>query len=446
MENSVFIGQGRPQQGNKRVTRLNAGDSSLFPIPVCSNHHPSEESAIAMSTAADLLKILPAPDPAAAAHSAGLLNRIRAEIIAAGGAIPFARFMDLALYAPQWGYYCAGARKFGAGGDFVTAPELSPLFSRCLAHQCRDVLDRLGGGTILELGAGTGVMAADLLLELRALDALPERYEILDLSGELRERQRQTLADHLPDLRERVIWLDRLPEPGSRRGLILGNEVLDALPVERFTLTAQGPRRLNVIWRDETGLDWAEGAEDLAVTAMVEGIEAKLGWRLPEGYTSEYVPRLEAWLRSVAEPLAAGVLLLVDYGYPRREYYHPERASGTLLCHYHHRAHDNPLILPGVQDITANVDFSAVADAAVAAGLEVAGYTRQNYFLFGCGLMELLSEADATATQPYLELARQVKLLTLPGEMGDRFQAIALTRDLDLPLRGFAFRDERVRL
>ena len=393
---------------------------------------------------ADPLETLPAPDPVAAAHGARLLDHLRAEIAAAGGAISFARFMDLALYAPGLGYYRAGARKFGPGGDFVTAPELSPLFSRCLARQCQEILAALGGGQIVELGAGTGIMAADLLLELRALDALPQRYAILELSGELRERQRQTLADRAPDLLDRVVWLDAPPEPGFR-GVVLGNEVLDALPVERFRITAPGPRRLMVTWTG-AGLAWAVGEEDPAVTAAVAQLESDLDWRLPEGYCSEYVPHLEGWLEAIAEPLAAGALLFVDYGYPRREYYHPERTMGTLLCHYRHRVHDDPLILPGLQDITASVDFTAVADAAVVAGLEVAGYTSQNYFLFGCGLMALLAEVDAADSVRYLEQARQVKLLTLPGEMGDRFQAIALTRNLDIPLRGFAFRDERRRL
>ena len=408
------------------------------------------------------LNTLPAPDPVAAAHSARLVDLLRATIADAGGAISFARFMDLALYAPGLGYYRAGARKFGSGGDFVTAPELSPLFSRCLARQCQEILAALGSGQILELGAGSGVMAADLLLELRALNALPERYAILELSGELRDRQRQTLARRAPEVLDRVVWLDQPPEP-EFRGIVLGNEVLDALPVERFRITAHGPRRLMVRWT-EAGLAWAEGDEDPAVTAAIAGIEADLGGRLPEDYRSEYIPHLQDWLRTIAEPLAAGALLFVDYGYPRRAYYHPERTTGTLLCHYRHRAHDDPLILPGLQDITASVDFTAVAQAARAVGLDVAGYTRQNYFLFGCGLMDLLADqippnpplekgggeaggiSSPTDTVRYLEQARQVKLLTLPGEMGDRFQAIALTRNLTLPLRGFSFRDERDRL
>lgn len=390
------------------------------------------------------LDCLPAPDPTAVAHSARLLDRIRAEITANGGAISFARFMDLALYAPNLGYYRAGTRKFGSDGDFITAPELSPLFSRCLARQCQQILEALGDGILLELGAGTGVMAADLLQELRTLDALPERYAILELSGELRQRQRQTLAEKVPDLLERVVWLDTLPEPGLR-GVILGNEVLDALAAERFRITTAGPRRLTVHWT-EAGLDWTEGDADPEVTAAVARIEAELGWQLPLGYISEYVPHLDAWLRAIAEPLTAGALLFIDYGYSRRDYYHPERTNGTLLCHYRHRVHADPLILPGLQDITTSVDFSAVADAALAVDLEVAGYTTQNYFLFGCGLLELLAEVDPADTPRYLEQSRQVKLLTLPGEMGERFQAIALTRDLDLALCGFSFRDERGRL
>ncbi|HRY14922.1 MAG TPA: SAM-dependent methyltransferase [Candidatus Competibacteraceae bacterium] len=400
-----------------------------------------------MPPSADLLKALPAPDPVAAAHSARLRDHICAEIAAAGGVIPFARFMDLALYAPSLGYYQAGTRKFGPDGDFITAPELSPLFSRCLARQCRQILETLDGGIILELGAGAGIMAADLLEELRALDMLPERYAILELSGELRERQRQTLSQRVPDLLKQVVWLDTLPEPGFQ-GVILGNEVLDALPVERFRITCRGPRRLMVAWNGAE-LEIIEGEEDPEVTTTVARIESELGWRLPEGYVSEYVPRLDAWLAAVAEPLSAGALLFIDYGYPRAAYYHPERATGTLLCHYRHRVHDHPLLLLGLQDITASVDFTAVAEAGLATGLEVAGYTAQNYFLFGCGLMELLAgeiPLNPANSIDYLEQARQVKLLTLPGEMGDRFQALALTRNLNIPLCGFAFRNELDRL
>lgn len=395
---------------------------------------------------------LPEPDPAGRAHSQRMLAHIDSEIAKAGGAISFAHFMELALYAPGLGYYRAGARKFGAGGDFVTAPELSPLFSRCLARQCQQLLQAIGGGIIVELGAGTGIMAADILQELQTLGTLPERYAILELSGELRERQRHTLIERIPHLLDRVSWLDQLPESGVH-GILLANEVVDALPFERFRITTDGPRRLNVsastdycIDTATNGLCWTEGTEDHALTAAIAAIEAKLDWQLPEGYVSEYVPQLHGWIQSLADKLAVGALLFIDYGYSHREYYHPERTDGTLLCHYRHRVHDNPLLLPGLQDITASVNFSAVADAGRAAGLTLAGYTSQSYFLFGCGLMDLLAHVDPEDTVRYLEQVRQVKLLTLPGEMGERFKAIALTRGIELELCGFSFRDERGRL
>ena len=230
--------------------------------------------------------------------------------------------------------------------------------------------------------------------------------------------------------------------------------MLDALPVERFRITAAGPRRLGVSFRcgssSETagdgGLTWTEGTPDPTLTATIAQIEAEIGWRLPEGYISEYVPQLGSWLKGIAESLTVGAILLIDYGYSRREYYHPERTDGTLLCHYRHRVHGDPLILPGLQDITTSVDFTAAAAAGQAAGLRLAGYTSQNYFLFGCGLMEELVQTDPDDTVRYLEQVRQVKLLTLPGEMGERFKAMALTRGIDQPLRGFSFRDQRDRL
>jgi SAM-dependent MidA family methyltransferase len=396
-----------------------------------------------MSWQSDLVQSLPSPTTEAAAHSARLTAYIRAELATRDGAIPFSRFMELALYAPGLGYYSAGTRKFGAAGDFITAPELSPLFSRCLVRQCAEVLST-GGGDILELGAGSGRMAAELLLELEHLTCLPNRYAILEVSGELRERQRQTLSACVPHLLKRVVWLNALPEPGFR-GIILGNEILDAMPVERFRITPDGPRPLHVAW--EAGrFVWLVGPEDEAVTRFVIALQDELGYSLPAGYETEFNPHLRPWLQALAEILAAGVLLLIDYGYPRREYYHSQRTTGTLLCHYRHRAHADPLILPGLQDITANVDFTAVADAAASVGLTVTGYTSQSYFLLGCGLETLLAEVDPDDTHRYLELTRQVKLLTLPSEMGERFKAMALTRGIAMPLRGFRLFDERGRL
>jgi SAM-dependent MidA family methyltransferase len=349
--------------------------------------------------------------------------------------------MELALYGPSVGYYRGGMSKFGIGGDFITAPEISPLFSRCVARQCREVLDHLDGGVILELGAGSGVMAADILNEL-ALNP-PTHYWILELSGELRQHQRKMLAARVPQLLERVRWLDTLPE-ARFEGVIVGNEVLDALPVERFRITPRGPVPMHVGWQQ--GFVWREGPAQEALSTTVNALQEQLGYLLPSGYESEVNPRLDAWIASLAETMEAGALLFIDYGYPRRAYYHPQRSAGTLLSHYRHRAHDDILFLPGLQDITANVDFTALADAGLASGLRVAGYTSQSYFLFGCGLMDLLDEVDPADTVRYTERARQAKLLTLPGEMGERFKAMALTKKLPIPLRGFSAFDERTSL
>ena len=383
------------------------------------------------------------PEPDALAHSLRLIDAICAEIEASGGRLPFQRYMELALYAPGLGYYSAGARKFGPAGDFITAPELSPLFSRCLARQCQQVL-AITGGDILELGAGSGIMAADILLELASLSCLPERYLILEISAELRQRQRQTLQQHAPQLLPRVQWLDRLPAVPIK-GVILANEVIDAMPVERFQMTPQGLRSLSVAWtgtRFRTCLD-TPGA---ALTAWYQALTQMLGYTLPSGYESEHNPHLTDWLRGLANSLRRGAMLFIDYGYPAREYYHPERSMGTLVCHYRHRAHADPFIYPGLQDITANVDFSALAEAALAADLELLGYTSQNYFLFGCGLEKLLAAADPTDSVRYLALTGAVKQLTLPGEMGERFKVLACGRGLTEPLCGFSFRDERFRL
>jgi SAM-dependent MidA family methyltransferase len=389
------------------------------------------------------LHSLPVPDSAAAAHSARLVEYIRAGMAANGGSMPFSRFMELALYAPGLGYYSAGTRKFGAGGDFVTAPELSPLFSRCVARQCRQVLAQ-SGGAILELGAGSGVMAVAILQELERLDSLPDGYAILEISAALRARQQETLAEQVPHLRERVVWLDTLPAAGFQ-GIIVANEVVDALPVERFRITPAGPRPLHVTWAEDCFV-WCERDADAVLTEAVNAVQDTLRITLPPGYESEFNIRLPAWVKALAEVLATGVVLLIDYGYPRRDYYHPERHRGTLRCHYRHRVHADPLILPGLQDITASVDYSALADAALAAGLTVTGYTSQNYFLFGCGLENLLAEVAPADTVRYWRLTSQVKVLTLPGEMGEHCKALALSKGVAIPLQGFAFFDERGRL
>jgi len=374
------------------------------------------------------------------AHSARLAERVRAEIARAGGWIGFARYMEMALYEPGLGYYSAGARKLGAEGDFVTAPEVAPVFSRCLAGQCAEILATLGGGDVLEIGAGSGVMAAAILEELERLGQLPARYLILDVSADLRERQRETISQAVPHVLERVQWLDRLPE--GLVGVIVGNELLDAMPVERFVNRGGEVNALGVT--EHFGrFDWSEVRASSQLGGVVLGIAREIGADWPDGFASEVNTGLAAWMASVASALERGVMLFVDYGLPRREYYAPERRTGTLLCHFRHRFHDDPFERVGLQDITAWVDFTAVAEAGEAAGLELAGYTTQAHFLIGNGIGEFVaSVADLDVVQR-VNLSRQAMVLTLPGEMGERFKAIALAKGYDSPLRGFAVRDLR---
>jgi SAM-dependent MidA family methyltransferase len=383
---------------------------------------------------------LPALTPDEAEHSARLEARVRDEISRAGGWISFARYMQLALYEPGLGYYSAGARKLGAAGDFVTAPEVAPVFSRCLAVQCEEVLRSLGGGDVLELGAGSGVMAAELIAELARRDCLPARYRILDVSADLRERQRATLAAAVPQLLERVEWLDRLPEDFT--GIVVANEVLDALPVERFVVRGGVVNALGVT--SQLGrLEWSEARASAALADAVRGVERDMDATWPDGYTSEINLGLADWLAALAASVRRGVLLFVDYGLPRREFYAAERSDGTLLCHFRHRFHDDPFTRIGLQDITAWVDFTAVAEAGQAAGLELAGYATQAHFLIGCGLGEFLADVSGLDVVSRVNLSRQAMVLTLPGEMGERFKAIALVKGYDSPLRGCAVRDLR---
>jgi SAM-dependent MidA family methyltransferase len=366
---------------------------------------------------------LPTPSAEALAHSEQLARRIRTAITANAGSIPFRDFMQMALYEPGLGYYVAGSHKIGKEGDFITAPEISPLFSQCLANQCAQVLTTLGGGDILELGAGSGLMAADILAHLENIGCLPTHYWILDLSPELRERQHQTLQKHVPHLLERVAWLDRLPDTPIR-GAIVGNEVLDAMPVDVFTLV-----------NNERVIRHVATADDNFAWVNVDGF-----------YTSEFNPALPAWLQSMADSLAAGALLLIDYGYEENDYYRPERSSGTLICHYQHRVHDNPLIYVGLQDITASVDFTAVANAGLDAGLMLAGYTTQAAFLANSGLEALFIAALQARPENQYKLAQQVRTLSLPSEMGERFKVIALCKGFTSELQGFTLGDQRHRL
>ena len=389
---------------------------------------------------------LPLPDEAAQAHSLQLVDLIAAEMQRQGGAITFARYMELVLYAPGLGYYSAGKRKFGVAGDFITAPEISPLFSRCLARQCQQVLDAMGGGDVLEFGAGTGIMAAEILATLASWGCLPERYLIIDLSADLRQAQRKTLEQRVPELLDRVEWLNALPDSFS--GVVLANEVLDAMPVHRVGLNASKPCEYHVTQTEQGGFAWQQqGLEDGRLSQQVSAIVDEQGAdTFCDDYISEINLAAADWLRSLAAIVKQGLILLIDYGFPCHEYYHAERFQGTLMCHYRHRAHDDPLILPGLQDITAHVDFTAIAETAVANGLAVAGYTTQAHFLLSSGLPEFLQQAVGEELSQQITLNQQVKKLTLPHEMGELFKVIALTKELDIPLMGFAMVDQRGRL
>ena len=398
---------------------------------------------------------LPTPSAEALAHSEQLAQRIRTAIERNGGSIPFHDFMQMALYEPGLGYYVAGLRKIGQAGDFITAPEISPLFSQCLANQCAQVLTELGGGDILELGAGSGIMAADILAQMENIGCLPNHYLILDLSPELRDRQRQTLQKHVPHLLERVEWLERLPAT-PLRGVIVGNEVLDAMPVELFRIIEGEMCTVQVKYTDNDGFNFVEENPSLTLPLSREGTRKegyltppliRGGWEgFPSSYTSEFNPALPAWMRSMADTLTAGALLLIDYGYEHADYYRPERTEGTLLCHYQHRVHDNPLIYPGLQDITASVDFTAVANAGLDAGLELAGYTTQAMFLANSGLEAVFMQAlEANPAKQYL-LAQQVRTLSLPAEMGERFKVMAFSKEFTLMLDGFRLASQQHKL
>lgn len=378
---------------------------------------------------------LPIPDSQALAHSRQLASVIRSEIDAAGGWLDFAHYMHLALYAPGLGYYSGGAKKFGLDGDFVTAPEVSSLFAQTLARQAAQVI-QMTHGDILELGAGTGRLALQLLLELQRLGQLPASYFILEVSAQLREIQRNTIEQNLPpDLAPRVQWLDRLPDVFT--GLVLGNEVLDAMPVHIVKNTEHGLCELGVAC-DGQDLAWAE--RSLTVGHVYEGA-SKLA--LPAGYITELCPAATGLMTSLAGMLQQGVVLFIDYGFPRREYYHPQRSQGTLMCHYRHHAHGDPFFYPGLQDITAHVDFTAVAEAGMAHGLKLLGYCAQAEFLINCGITELLARISPHDIAVYAPLASQAHKLLSPAEMGELFKVIAMGRGVPEELLGFARGDKR---
>ncbi|NJD33742.1 MAG: class I SAM-dependent methyltransferase [Betaproteobacteria bacterium] len=385
---------------------------------------------------------LPEPSADARAASAALLRLIAAEIEAGGGWISFARYMELALYAPGLGYYSGGSHKFGdhqAGGDFLTAPELTPLFAGALARQVAQVLAAASPCGIVA-GAGSGRLAADLLPALATLDCLPEHYRILELSGELRARQQATLAERAPRFADRVEWLNELPQGFS--GCLIGNELLDAMPTHTLRWSDEGETAAVF----ERGVGLTDGrltvAERPASGALLDAAQTL---KVQAPYRGEISLAARAWVSELARRLEHGAILLIDYGLPRHELYHALRDGGTLRCHYRHRVHDDPFWFPGLSDITSHVDFTAVAEAGHDAGLDVLGYTSQANFLLNCGIGELLQEervgADDTASADDLRARGAVNVLISPNEMGELFKVIALGRGVPGPLLGFARAD-----
>uniref|UniRef100_E6QSH0 SAM-dependent methyltransferase n=1 Tax=mine drainage metagenome TaxID=410659 RepID=E6QSH0_9ZZZZ len=380
---------------------------------------------------------LPKPEPYALAISAQLSKLIQENILKQGGALDFAHYMDLALYAPALGYYAAGAAKFGAEGDFITAPEISPLFGQTLARQIAQVLT-LTGGDVFEAGAGSGALAATVLGALAELDCLPDHYYILEVSADLGERQAQHIAQQLPDLVHRVVWLDSWPE--TMTGCVVANELLDAMPVHILHWRDEGIYQCQVIWGGQ-GFAWQD-------TPLPAGELRELAEQIavPPDYLSEIGLVGQAWVRSLADRMRHGMVLLIDYGFGEREYYHPQRSQGTLMCHYRHFAHPDPFYFPGLQDITAHVDFTALTVSAQQGGLKLAGFTTQAHFLANCGITDLLAHTPPDQPAKYLPQVAAVQKLMSPAEMGELFKVIAFTRGIDRPLMGFVQGDQRRRL
>lgn len=385
------------------------------------------------------MQTLPQPNADAVMHSLALSEKIHQVIQNNDGWISFADFMHMALYEPGLGYYSGGAKKFGLSGDFVTAPEISPLFAKTLAKQVTQVLQALeiegSPGSILELGAGTGRLAKDLLLALSETEIPVEKYLILEVSAYLREVQKASLQSELPPaLFEKVVWLDALPDVFS--GVVLGNEVLDALPVHVVKQGQNSINELGVISVNRQ-FDWQEKPLDDA--NLVQCIEQL---KLPTDYTTEVCPAASGLMVSLAQVLKKGALFMIDYGFARDEYYHPQRRQGTLMCHYRHYSHDNPLLYLGLQDVTAHVDFTSIAEAGVDHGLVLEGFTTQAQFLINCGMMQLLEAFNQENSQDYLPVVAAVQKLLSPAEMGDLFKVIGFKKNLDIDFIGFSNGDK----
>ena len=383
--------------------------------------------------------MLPAPDQRLIERSRKLVEKICHEIQLNAGWIGFDRFMQLALYCPGLGYYSGPQEKFGEQGDFITAPMMGDLFARCMAEQIAEVLGHVEGGNIYEFGAGDGSLAAGILRALARRNCLPSSYFIIETSADLRQRQQQKLQALDGGIGDRVRWLDQLPQ--SFTGVIFANELLDAMPCKRFEANRDGScKELGVTFVDQS-LEWkvSQGPQ----------LEMPADVKFAPGYQSERMLQAEAWIRTVGAMLRSGVLLLVDYGFPQTEFYHPDRQQGTLMCHYRHRSHGDPFFWPGLQDITTHVDFTAIAVAGRCAGLEIGGYCDQANFLMSCGLIDILNQLQndqQSDSLSIMERAAEVKKLIMPHEMGELFKVIALTRNYQSPLMGFSRRNQTNRL
>ena len=367
---------------------------------------------------------MPLPSAAAIKHSQKLIAHLLKLIAQQHGWIGFDQYMQTALYAPGLGYYQSGSHKIGAAGDFITAPEITPLFSQCLAEQIAPILSALDQPIIFELGAGSGKMAADILLQLQRQHALPHAYWILEPSADLQARQQAYLTEQLPDFVAQIQWLRHLPDQDFN-GLIIGNEVLDALPVKRFQVSQQTIYELGVSFDGER-LQWQRG-QPLTLPAALPHCAQ---W--PEQFTSEINTQLLNWLASISAHLQQGAMLFLDYGYSAREYYHPDRCHGTLSCYYRHYKHDDPFVYPGLQDITASVDFSALAQAAIDCDLTVAGYTTQALFLAVNQIDKLTQDCLAAHPDNNTQTLAKIRQLMLPEAMGETVKVMALIKGEDI--------------
>ena len=387
---------------------------------------------------------LPVPDIGAVDHSQKVCERLKQEIKNQDGMISFKRFMEIAMYEPGLGYYSTGAFKFGKHGDFVTAPELSTVYSYCIAKQCQQILKDLEKGRILELGPGTGRMACDILLALEKYESLPDKYFLLEPSADLRVRQQEYIKQQIPHLEKIINWLDEIPD-SAFEGIILANEVLDAMPVCRFVYSNNKIKELNV-GIENNRFVWLESPFDNETFQIVNRELEPFLDTWPQGYTSEINTDIQSFINSFSDFIKQGAIIIADYGYPRQDYYHPQRINGTLLCHYRHRVHNDPFFYPGLQDITSSVNFTRLAEAAVNAGLDVHGYTTQAHFLISCGLEEVIKQLEDGNLLDNARLSSQIRQLTMPGEMGERFKFIALSKNMNVPLLGFEFVDLRAKL